>query len=200
MEKLLLFSRDLFYHSMEEIINDLIDKGIAGRSIFPGYVSVVGFIWYYLGVFLFIVLIQYFFSKTLKKAADKAIHHTLRSLVFGFLFFTLIPVLISFLMATLLGIPLGLLVLIAYLSLVLLVVFISSVSVANWISSLGKWNWNFWILSLFALVVFLLINLLLMVPVVGWIVLGTLSCLAFGSVLLNVNWKITRKMELEVKG
>ncbi|WP_448104475.1 hypothetical protein [Pedobacter panaciterrae] len=192
MNKLLLYHQDIFSHSMEDMIRDLMDGKMSDKLIFPGYVSVVGFIWYYLGVFLFIMLIQYFFSETLKKATDKAIHHTLRSMVFGLAFFTLLPVLISLLMATLLGIPLGLLILIAYLCLVLLVVFISSVSVANWINRLGKWNWGFWAICSFALAVFMILNLLLMVPVLGWVVLVTLSCLAFGSVLLNVNLKATR--------
>jgi len=192
MRTLSFFAQDSFSSTIEDIIRDLKDGGIPDRLLFPSYFSVVGFIWYYLGVFLFLVLIQYFLSETLKKAADKVLRHTLRSLIFGLLFFTLLPVLIFLMMSTILGIPLGVLIMIVYLILVLLVVFISAVSVANWINRFGKWNWNFWVLSVFALVVFLVINLLLMVPVVGWIVLGTLSCLAFGSILLNVYWKITR--------
>lgn len=95
-------------------------------------------------------------------------------------------------MSTIFGIPLGLLLMIGYVVLVLLVVFISAVSVANWINRFWKWDWNFWVLCAFALAVFLVINLLLMVPVVGWIVLGTLSCLAFGGILLSIVWKINR--------
>lgn len=192
MKKLLFYDQDVFSHTMEDIIRDLMDGRMSNKLIFPGYISVMGFIWYYLGVFLFIMLMQYFFSETLKKAADKAIHHTLRSIVFGLLFFIMLPVFISLLMATLLGIPLGLFILIAYLSLILLVIFISSVSVANWMNRLGKWNWGFWSICALALAVFMIINLLLMVPVLGWVVLGILSCLAFGSILLNINWKITR--------
>jgi len=192
MERLLFWNQDVFPYSMEDMFRDLMDGKMSDKLIFPGYISVIGFVWYYLGVFLFIMLIQYFFSETFKKAADKALHHTLRSVVFGLLFFALFPVLISLLMVTLFGIPLGLFMLIAYLSLVLLVVFISAVSVANWTNRLGKWNWNYWVLCILALVVFLVINLLLMVPILGWIVLSILSCLAFGSILLNMNWKIFR--------
>lgn len=193
MKAILPYDQDIFSHPMRDIIKDLIGSGMADQLMFPGYVSLLGIIWYYLGVLLFIMLIQYFFSNTLKKAADRALHHTLRAMTFGLLFFILVPVLIFLLMATLLGIPLGLLILIAYVTVILLVVFISSVSVANWMNRMWKRNWGFWILCSIALVVFLALNLLLMVPVLGWIVLGMLSCLAFGSILLNINWKITKQ-------
>lgn len=86
MRALLLFDQDLFSRPMEEVIRELKDGGIPDRLLSPSYFSVVGFIWYYLGVFLFLVLIQYFLIETLKKAADKVLHHTLRSMVFGLLF------------------------------------------------------------------------------------------------------------------
>lgn len=166
---------------------------------YPQFVSILGFICYYAGVFCFILLFQYLFSGTLRKAADKVLHHPLRAALLGILFFITVPVAVYLMMATLIGFPLGLLILTAYITLILLGNFIASVSAANWMSSIKKGNWKFWTLSLVALAIFLIINFLLMLPVVGWIVLGILSCLAIGGILANVSWKGAMKCRTDFK-
>lgn len=180
--------------NMEDLLKDLIQENFTDRLFYPQFVSILGFIWYYAGVFCFILLFQYLFSGTLRKAADKVLHHPWRAAVLGVLFIIAIPIAVYLMMATLIGFPLGLLVLTAYITLILLVHFIASVSAANWISNLVKGHWKFWTLSLVALAIFLIINLLLMLPVVGWVVLGILSCLAFGGILANVSWKKVNEM------
>lgn len=174
---------------LKTVIKSFTNGGMADKLMYPAYVSVLGIIWYYMGVFIFILMFQYLFSSTFKKAAYKAVHQSLKSALLGILFFTVVPCVIFLLMNTLVGIPLGLLILLVYIILLLLVIFISSVSVANWINTLGKYHWNFWVISLLALAVFLMINFLLMVPILGISVLGILACLAVGSILSNINWK-----------
>lgn len=181
----------------KDIIKIFSDGRTPNKIIYTEYVSVFGFIWYLLSVFIFIMLIQYLFSDTLRKAADTAVHQTFRSILLGLLFFVAVPIVVLVLMATLLGIPLALLVLFAYILLVLLCIFISSVSAANWINRLGNRNWGFWLLSILALSIFVVLNLLLMVPVLGWVILGIFSCLSFGSVLMNVTWiRVPKKLDM----
>lgn len=175
--------------NINDLLNDLIKGDITDRLFYPQFVSILGFIWYYAGVFFFILLFQYLFRQTLKKAADKVLHYPLRAAFLGMLFFITVPVAVYLMMATLIGFPMGLLILTVYIILILLVNFIASVSAANWISSMTKRNWKFWTLALVGLAIFLIINFLLMLPVVGWIVLGILSCLAFGGILATLNWK-----------
>ncbi|SHF40019.1 hypothetical protein [Pedobacter caeni] len=181
--------------NINDLIKDLIREDITDRLFYPQFVSILGFVWYYAGVFCFILLFQYLFSETLRKAADKVLHHPLRAAFLGMLFFTAVPVAIYLMMATLIGLPLGILILTAYIVLILLGSFIASVSAANWMNGITKGDWKFWTLSLVALVIFLIINFLLMLPVVGWIVLGILSCLAFGGILANVSWKGINKIQ-----
>lgn len=182
----------VYTNDLESTVEDFIkvfnDGGIPHRVIYTEYVSALGFIWYHLSVLIFLMLIQYLFSDILRKAADQALHHTFRSILLGLLFFVAVPILVFLLMATLLGIPLGLLMLFAYVVLVLLCIFISAVSAANWMNRLRNLNWKFWPLSILALSIFLVLNLLLMIPVLGWVILGIFSCLAFGSVLISVRW------------
>ena len=158
------------------------------KMIYTEYISVLGFIWYHLGVFIFLMMFQYLFSSTLQKAADQALHHTLKSMLFGIAFLIGVPLVSALLMVTVLGIPLGLMALIVYAIVILLVNFITSVSVANWINSFWNLKWGFWGLSALSLAFFLVMMLLLRVPVLGWVVLGVLSCLAFGSLLVNIKW------------
>jgi len=169
---------------MKSILTSMTDK-----MIYTEYISVLGFIWYHVGVFVFLMAFQYLFSKTLKKAADSAFRQTLKSALFGLAFFIVVPLISMLFMVTLLGIPLGLTLLFAYAIVVLLVVFITSVSVANWINHFWDLNWGFWALSILSIAVFMVIILLFRVPVLGWVVLSILSCLAFGSLLVNVNWR-----------
>lgn len=152
----------------------------------PDFISVLAFLWYYLGIFIFIMLTQNILGDVLKKTTDNVLHHSLRSFLFGVVFFIGVPIVALLSIITLFGIPLGLMVLLVYIILVLLSVFVSAVSVANWINKLGNFNLGFWALTGFALIIFLLINLLLMVPLIGWFVLGIISCLSFGSILFSM--------------
>lgn len=160
----------------------------ANGIIYTEYISVLGFICYHMVVFVFLMMFQYFFRDILQKAADQAIHQSLKSILFGLAFLIVVPVISLLLMITLLGIPLGLLLLFVYVIIILLATFLTSVSVANWITLLGKDSWGFWPLCILSLAIFLVITLLLRIPVLGWVILGILSCSAIGSVLVNVNW------------
>lgn len=162
--------------------------GMPDKMMYTEYISVVGFIWYHIGVFIFLMMFQYLFSSTLQKAADQALHHTLKSMLFGLVFLIAVPLVSVLLLVTILGIPVGLTLLFAYGIVVLLVNFITSVSVANWVNSFLKLKWGFWGLYALSLAFFLAIMLLFRIPIVGWIVLGVLSCLAFGSLLVNIKW------------
>jgi hypothetical protein len=154
-----------------------------------GATTILGLLWYLGMALLMILIVQYLFSATMKKAADTVFNSTLKSLGFGFLFFIAVPVAAAVALVTIIGVPVGLLLLFSYIALILLATVIISVVAANWINSRYDKNWNFWRLASAAFLLFVLLKLVSLIPFAGWLIMIVLACMVFGSVLLNVNWK-----------
>jgi hypothetical protein len=91
-----------------------------GRWYYLGGVSVLGLLWYIGMALLMIIIIEYLFNVTLQKAGDTVFNKTLRSLGFGFLFFIAVPVAAIIAFITIIGIPVGLLLLFNYVVVILL--------------------------------------------------------------------------------
>ncbi len=157
--------------------------------LYNDYISVLGFISYHAVVFVFLMMFQYIFSSTLKKAASKACQQTFKSMLYGMSFLIATPLISLLLLATLIGIPVGLMLLFVYVILVLLLIFIIPVLVANLVNRSGHFNLGFLPLSILSLVVLWIIMLSFRISVIGWCVLGILSCLCLGSLLNNINWR-----------
>jgi len=153
---------------------------------YMGFASVLVMIWYLAAAFVFILLIQYFFKKTLSRAADEAFRNTARSIGYGLSFFISAPVAVCILMITLVGIPLGVLLLLAYATVLILASVISSVVIANWINKRSNHNWSLGRLSLTALGVFILLKFLAQIPVLGWLMMLIICSLTFGSIVVDV--------------
>src|SRR5690606_18396137 len=102
---------------------------------------------------------------------------------------------IFFLAVTIIGIPLSVLALLGYITLILLATIISSVIIANRLQSRPGRNSSTSMISLVALGIFIVLKLLSLIPVVGWLIMLIVTCLAFGSILINVRWR-RRKIQL----
>lgn len=161
------------------------------------YISVLGFISYHAVVFVFLVMFQYLFSKTFKKAANVDFQQAIKSMLFGLVYIIVLPIVGLLLLMTLIGIPFGLMLLFTYTISVLLLILITPVLIANLINTSGNFSLGLWPISLLSLVVLWVIMLLFRVPVLGSIVLGILSCLSLGCLLNNVNWRrVTESISL----
>jgi hypothetical protein len=125
----------------------------------------------------------------MKKAADTGFNSTLKSLGMGVLFFIIVPVAAIVLFVTLIGVPLGLLLVFGYIILILLATVITSVVGANWINNRYEKNWNFWRLVFTGFGLFVLLKLITFTPFVGWLIILLMVCMAFGAILLNINWR-----------
>ncbi len=160
-----------------------------GKWYFLGAFSILGLLWY-LGMALFmILLVQYLFSATMKKAADTFFNSTLKSLGMGFLFFIVLPVTAVVFFITLIGVPVGLLLILGYIILILLATVITSVVGANWFNNRYEKKWNFWRLAFAAFGMFVLLKLISLAPFVGWLIILLMVCITFGAILLNIRWK-----------
>lgn len=159
-----------------------------------GASTIMGLLWYLGMALLLILLIQYLFSNTMKRAANTVFENTLKSLGYGFAFLIAIPVIIILAFVTIIGVPVGLVLLISYITLLLLASIITSVVAANWLNSRNNYKWNFWRIAVVAFFTFIILKIVTATPIAGWIILPLLVCISFGAILLNINWKSKRKL------
>lgn len=161
----------------------------SGEWYFLG-ATTLGILLWYLGMALVMLLIiQYLFSATLNKAADNVFNNSLKSLGTGFLFLIAVPVLAVIAIITLVGLPVGFILLFGYIGLVLLATIITSLVAANWMNNRNKKNWNYGRLVLIAFAIFILLKLISLTPFVGWVIMILLVAIAFGGILLTISFK-----------
>lgn len=154
-----------------------------------GHATVLGLVWYLSTVLLFLMLIEYLFRNTFKKAADILNRSMGKSLGFGLLFFVCVPILTVLLLFTIVGIPIGLLLMATYVVLFLLATVITSLVVANWYSIRFERRWGYWQTVWGAMAMFILFKLVTFTPFFGWLIMLALASIAFGAILRNLHWK-----------
>lgn len=164
------------------------------RWYYLGFASVFGLVWYIGMAFLMIMVIQYLFSSTLKKSADTVYSRPWKSLVYGLIYWIGAPVAAAIAFITVIGVPLGLLLLTGYLVLLLLGAVITSVVSANWLNNRSATRWDYWRMVFVSLGIFVVLQVLSLTPFFGWLILAVLVCITFGALLLNINWR--RKVEI----
>lgn len=195
------FNNDVRYWSEQRSV-DFKQHIKSGKAIYDPSLRIRSAKWYYLGAntfftllwylgmaLLMILIIQYLFSATMKRAADTTFNSTVKSLGFGVLFFVGVPIAAVIAFVTVIGVPVGLLLVFSYITLILLTTVIISGVAANWINNRYNKKWNFWHLAFVAFGIFILLKLVSLTPVVGWLIMILLACIAFGAILLNINWK-----------
>ena len=167
-----------------------------GRWYYLGGLSVLGLLWYIGMALLMIAIIQYLFNAILQKAGDTVFNKTLRSSGFGLLFFIAVPIAAVVAFITVIGLPVGLLLLFNYIILLLLATVITSLVAAHGINNRFHYNWGYWKLVFAALGIFIVLKLISLIPFLGWFVVLIAIFMAFGAILQNVNWK--RKQQVVV--
>jgi Polymer-forming cytoskeletal len=160
-----------------------------GQWYYLGAATVIGLLWYLGMALLMILIVQYLFSATMKKAANTVFDDTLKSLGYGFLFFIAVPVAAVVAFVTVIGLPVGLLLVFSYVALILLATVITSVVTANWFNNRNNYKWNYWRIAFAAFGIFILLKMIFIMPFAGWLITIVVVCIAFGSILLNINWK-----------
>jgi Polymer-forming cytoskeletal len=158
-----------------------------------GAATAIGFLWYLGMALLMILIVQHLFSATMKKAANTVFDDKLKSLGYGFLFFIVVPIAAVIAFVTVIGVPVGLLLTFSYVALILLATVITSVVAANWFNNRNNYKWNYWRMVFAAFGIFILFKMIFILPFAGWLITIVLVCIAFGGILLNINWKRLQK-------
>ncbi|HEU4904369.1 MAG TPA: hypothetical protein VFT06_16295, partial [Flavisolibacter sp.] len=153
------------------------------------HATALGLIWYLATVFLFILILQYLFGNAFRQAGATVDHSMTRSLGAGFLFFIGVPISVVLLLITVIGVPIGLLLMACYIVVVLLATVITSLVIANWYNNRFAYNWGYWKIVSSAMAMFVLFKLVSFTPFFGWLIMIAIACIAFGAILRNVHWR-----------
>lgn len=168
-----------------------------GKWHYLGFASLIMVVGYLGTALVMMFVIQYLFSVTLRNAADTIKSASLKSLGLGVLFLVSVPVIIVIFFITIVGIPLGMLMLISYLTIILFATVIVSLLISNWINNTYyQLAWGYRRITMTAFAIFIFLKLASLTPFVGPLVMLLLACMAFGGILLNVNWKRNKTMAL----
>ncbi|HJU46393.1 MAG TPA: hypothetical protein VJ647_06385 [Chitinophagaceae bacterium] len=170
-------------------IYDPLMKVNHNRWYFLGFASFIALLWYIAVILLVTMLTQYLFSATMKKAAETARTATLKSLGYGVLFWIGVPVCVLITFVTIIGIPLGIILLFNYIILLILSAIITSVLIANWFNNQFKAGWSYWHIIFASLGIFIVLKIITFTPLFGWLLMFVLASIAFGAIVLNINWR-----------
>ena len=156
---------------------------------FLGRASALALLWYLGMVFLFLIIIQYLFGNTLKKAANSISNSFGKSLLWGLIFFIGMPLVVLLLLLSLIGIPIGFILIFSYVGLIVLATTITSLVFANWYNTKFNNGWSFWQTVSAALGMFILLKIISFTPFFGWLIMLVIAFVAFGSILRNIDWR-----------
>jgi len=132
----------------------------------------------------FVIGLLLFFSREFFKNAAKTLDkQPWMSLLIGFLYVVLTPILFLVLLLTFIGIPMAVAVLAMYLISLYFSTIFSSMVFARWIEMKNKKKWNAVTIFFLSLGVFLVLKLLWVIPFLGWLVRCVLIMMGLGSLL-----------------
>lgn len=130
-----------------------------------------------LGLFLF--LTKNFF----KEAAKSLQKQPWMSLLTGILFFLLTPIVALLFFATIIGIPVGILIVLGYFAVMFFSTTFASMTFARWIELRKKKKWRNVTVFFVALGIFIALKLLLGIPFLGWLANSVLVTTGVGAFL-----------------
>ena len=152
--------------------------GYAGFLLFATLASV-----------LLAFLLIFSFNKVFEKSGNLYKADFFKNFGYGILYIIGIPFIIVLLMITVIGIPLGIMFLIMYIFTLIFGQTFASVVIAYWSRLRFHKHWNKWMLLLISAGIFILLNLLLLIPIAGWLASIIIIGAAFGAIILAIKRK-----------
>jgi hypothetical protein len=159
-----------------------------GHWYYAGWMSLAAVIWYLGTAILMIFLTQFLFPKTMRRASDTVSKETMKSLGYGVLYLVGVPVAMVIAFITVIAIPIGLILLFGYILTMALAAVITSVVAANWLNTKYNHNWGTGKMVLITTGIFIVLKLLSATVILSWVV-SVASLIAFGAILININWR-----------
>lgn len=159
------------------------------RWYYLGWGSILFLIWYMGMALLMIMAIQYFFSRTMHQAAITGAQYSMKAFFRGLVFLLLMPISILILLVTVIGIPIAVILMFAFIALIILASCMVGSTAAHWYNDRYANHWTFWPMVFASFGFFILFKLISLTPLIGWLFTMIAVCTVFGAILMNIKWK-----------
>lgn len=159
------------------------------RWYFLGASTFLGLMWYLGMAYILILLLQYLFATTFYRAGIKVHAKPFKSFLTGLAYFVGVPILSILLLATIIGLPLTLIVSFFYIASVLMATVISSVVIVNWVSFFSDREYSLIKMSGMGIGTFALLKILTFTPFFGSFLMIVIAATAFGALMMSIRWK-----------
>jgi hypothetical protein len=156
---------------------------------FLGASTFLGLMWYLGMAFILILLLQYLFGPAFFRSGIKMHTKPVKSALVGLGYFICVPISAVFLLATIVGLPLTIILSFVYITSVLMATIISSVVIVNWISFISIREYSLIKMSGMGLMTFALLKILTFTPFFGSVLMVLIAMTSFGAVITSIRWK-----------
>jgi hypothetical protein len=146
-----------------------------------GFTTLFILIAYLLSALLTITVIQYLFSNIMRRSARQSYTASGRSIAYGLALMLAVPIVAILLLVSLIGIPIGMVLLTLMVILGALNSAILAVFLANILNNRNRYNWRNGKIAGVSFLMFLLIKVITLIPVIGWIVMLVATAAMFGA-------------------
>ena len=165
-----------------ELLKDKTDEKDVAKKVFSGFL-----VWEVLSAALVIGLIFNFNKKFIQKAVKRVSNweEGFRAFTYGALLFFIPIAIIILLIITIIGIPLALFTLFAYISLIVFSQAIASIVTAQWLHKSYQFGKNDWQIYFIALGIYVVLSLLAWLPMLGFVVGLAVVYTSLGALVLE---------------
>lgn len=162
---------------------------------FLGFSSLIAVLWYMAMVATTILLIQYLFSATMKKAARSLGDNFGKMLAYGILFLVSVPVLAVLVCVTIVGLPVGLILMLGYGLLLALSTSVSAVVISNLIHQQKGAKGGLLRIGLTAMGIFVALKIISFIPIVGFLLTVVIIAVCIGAIVYCTKKSITARID-----
>ncbi len=181
-------SGDVMFDETLQWKKDAPHDAAAFGAVFAGLVGVYSL----LSTAFILLIVLSLMSKSFGEAAKLLQKHPWQSLLVSLLFFIGMPILAMLLLFTIIGIPVAALVVFKFIAGILLCRVLASVVLVRWLELHRKAKWGGWTVGALSLLCYVLLNVINIVPVIGWMLSCALVLMGFGALLTVMTEKIRK--------
>lgn len=166
--------------------NEELEEEKSGSSLLTyGMSSFTAWIFYIVSVLLVILLLHGLFRNAFSNAVEGLEGNYLKSFGYGLIYLVGVPLAVAIAFLIGIGIPLGLFVTAIFIFSILVGHFISALVIVYYINHKKEMKWNFWVISLLALLVTIVLRLLTNIPYVGILTAVIILATTYGALTLD---------------
>lgn len=150
-----------------------------------GFTAIFLLAWYLIMTIFLLLLLQSVLGKLFRKSIPLA-GKVFYSIGYGLLFSIITPFIAAIIICTIVGIPVGLLLLGLYTLLLLSGPLLASLLLVHVYNTRLEMQWGDWKISFASFMVFIVIRLVSVTPFIGWITVGIVTLWALGAILMTI--------------